>query len=42
MKNEFIACCDELTFGILSHSSSIDFNTMQIISSDVEKMNTRF
>ena len=37
MKNEFIDCCDELLFGVLSYSSYIVFNTMEVISSIVEK-----
>ena len=37
IKNEFIACCDELPFGILSYSSYIGFNTMEILSLIVEK-----
>ena len=28
VKNEFIAYCDELPFGILSYSSYIDLNTI--------------
>ena len=37
IKNEFITCCDDLPLGILSYSSYINFDTMEIISSTAEK-----
>ena len=36
LKNKCIAYCPELSFGILSFSSYVDIEAMNIISSDVE------